>query len=325
MARRRWAAIFAMLVVGAFCAGEADARGGGGSSFGSRGAKTFSPPPVTQTAPRSAAPIERSMTQPQQPRNAAATQGAGQKAGGLFNRPGFLGGLFAGFLGAGLLGLLFGNGLFGGLGAGFAAMIGLILQVALVVLVARLAWAWWQRRNAPDYATASGPSLRDMAGQDNKGDGEAGYSLPGGATSAPMAASMPGALDIREDDYNAFERLLGEIQSAYGQEDLGRLRALLTPEMLSYFAEQLAENASRGVVNQVSAVKLEQGDLAESWREGATDFATVAMRFSLIDKTVDRASGRLVEGAEERQEVTELWTFLRASGGRWILSAIQQV
>jgi hypothetical protein len=48
-------------------------------------------------------------------------------AGGFFNRPGFLGGLFAGFLGAGLLGMLFGNGLMGGLG-GAASMLGLPLQ-----------------------------------------------------------------------------------------------------------------------------------------------------------------------------------------------------
>ena len=33
--------------------------------------------------------------------------------------------------------------------------------------------------------------------------------------------------------------------------------------------------------------------------------------------------GRTVEGGE-RSEVTELWTFMRAHGGNWLLSAIQQ-
>lgn len=136
--------------------------------------------------------------------------------------------------------------------------------------------------------------------------------------------AMSSEVEIREDDYNAFERLLSEVQSAYSAEDLGKLRSLVTPEMLSYFSEQLAENTSRGVVNQVSGVKLEQGDLAESWREGATEYATVAMRFSLVDKTVDRATGRLVEGSDDKQEAVELWTFMRSSGGKWILSAIQQ-
>ena len=93
--------------------------------------------------------------------------------------------------------------------------------------------------------------------------------------------------------------------------------------MLSYFSEDLAANASKGVVNRISDVKLLQGDLAEAWREGSTDYATVAMKFALKDSMVERASGRTVEGGE-RSEVTELWTFMRARGGGWLLSAIQQ-
>ena len=70
-------------------------------------------------------------------------------------------------------------------------------------------------------------------------------------------------------------------------------------------------------------MKLLQGDLAEAWREGSTDYATVADRIALKDSMVERASGRIVEGGE-RSEVTELWTFMRASGGGWLLSAIQR-
>jgi predicted lipid-binding transport protein (Tim44 family) len=93
--------------------------------------------------------------------------------------------------------------------------------------------------------------------------------------------------------------------------------------MLSYFSEQLADNASRGLINRVTDVKLLQGDLAEAWREGRTDYATVAMKYALKDSMVERASRRTVEGGE-RTEVTELWTFMRASGSNWLLSAIQQ-
>ena len=78
------------------------------------------------------------------------------------------------------------------------------------------------------------------------------------------------------------------------------------------------------MVNQLSAVKLLRGDLAEAWREGNDEYATVAMRYSLIDRTLDRASGRLAEGSDRPQETTELWTFMRVSGGKWLLSAIQQ-
>ena len=64
----------------------------------------------------------------------------------MFNRPGLLGGLAAGFLGAGLFGMLAGHGFMGGLG-GIASFFGLLLQVGIVALVAMLIWRWWQRSN----------------------------------------------------------------------------------------------------------------------------------------------------------------------------------
>ncbi len=68
--------------------------------------------------------------------------------------------------------------------------------------------------------------------------------------------------------------------------------------------------------------------MAEAWQEGASDYATVAMRFSLLDATVERTSGRVVAGsATVPQTVTELWTFVRSANtgpDNWILSAIQQ-
>jgi predicted lipid-binding transport protein (Tim44 family) len=306
MFRNRW-----LITLGAIAAAfilvsaDAQARVGGGFSGGSRGARTFSAPPATPTAP-SAAPIERSITQPG---NAAPIGQTGMRPG-LFGG-GLFGGLAAGFLGAGLFGLLFGHGFFGGM-AGFASIIGLLLQVVLVVIVARLVFAWWQRRNmpAPAYAAAhpaTGHSFSGLGG------------MLGGANVPP--AGEP--LTIDKSDYDAFERLLGEIQATYSAEDLAALRAQVTPEMLSYFSEQLVENASRGLINRVTDVKLLRGDLAEAWREGSTDYATVAMHFALNDSMVERATGQTVEGGE-RSEVTELWTFMRARGGNWLLSAIQQ-
>ncbi len=48
------------------------------------------------------------------------------------------------------------------------------------------------------------------------------------------------------------------------------------------------------------------------------------MCFALADKTIDRASGRIVESSETPTEVTEVWTFTRRQNGPWELSAIQQ-
>jgi len=288
---------------------SADARVGGGFGSGSRGTRTFAPPPSTSTAPGGAQPLNRTFTQPGSP-GIGAPASAG---GGFFNRPGrgLLGGLAAGFLGAGLLGMLFGGGMFGGLG-GLSSIFGLLLQIGVIFIVVRLAMSWWQRRHETAAAYA-GPAAGPAASSSFR-TAATGFGL--GSGSAP--------LEILPADYEAFERLLGDIQAAWSNEDVAKLHTLATPEMVSYFTKDLEANRARNVVNKVSGTKLLQGDLAEAWREGDTDFASVAMRFSLIDKTVDRASGRLVEGSEQPSEVTEVWTFLRPRGSNWELSAIQQ-
>ena len=290
----------------------ADARVGGGSSSGSRGSRTFSAPPSTTTAPGTAQPMNRTMTQP-----GAATSAPAAAGGGFFNRPGMgmLGGLAAGFLGAGLLGMLFGGGMFSGLG-GLSSIIGLILQVGLV----RLAMSWWQRRHTPASAYAS-------AGQ---GTGQGPASAPpqqanfrsGMGFGLGSGSSAP--LEIQPADYEAFERLLGDVQAAWSNEDVEKLHTLATPEMVSYFSKDLEENKARNDINKISNVKLLQGDLAEAWREGETDYASVAMRFSLVDKTLERTTNRVVAGSDQPTEATEVWTFARRRGSNWELSAIQQ-
>src|SRR5215471_3193448 len=310
MFRKLYRALTAVAIVAAttgFLVAGADARVGGGFSSGSRGSRTFSAPPSTSTMP-SASPMQRSTTQPD-----VANPRPGFAPGGLFGfgRSGFWGGLAAGFLGAGLFGLLFGHGFMGGVG-GLVSFLGLIFQLGLIALIAMFLWRWFQRRNEPAYA---GSLYRDSSSPGLFG----GLGLGGGQGGAAQRSDDVG---ITNTDYDAFERLLGEIQAAYSSEDLNALRTWATPEMVSYFSEDLAQNASRGVVNRISDVKLLQGDLAEAWREGSIDYATVAMRFALNDVMVERASGRVVEGGP--QEVVESWTFRRAHGGPWLLSAIQQ-
>ena len=137
-----------------------------------------------------------------------------------------------------------------------------------------------------------------------------------------IGSSAP--LEILPADYEAFERLLTEIQAAWSNEDTAQLHKLATPEMVAYFARDLETNRAQNQINKVSGTQLLQGDLAEAWREGDTDYASVAMRFSMVDRMLDRASSRLVGGSETRTEATEVWTFMRPRGGNWVLSAIQQ-
>lgn len=312
------AALAAML---AFTVVNADARSKG--SMGSRGSHTYSAPPSTATTPNAARPMDRTMAQPSQARpNTPATTGQAARPGGLFGG-GLLGGLAAGFIGAGLFGMLFGHGFMGGMG-GFASMLGLLLQIGIIVVIGMLLYRWWQRRNGVEPATAGGPSLRQ--GLNGNGHDQQPSPMLGGlfgGSSSAQAAPPPGQpIELQPDDFNAFEKLLGEVQTAYGKEDLNALRARVTPEMLSYYSDELAHNASNGDVNQISDIKLLQGDLSEAWREGNDEYATVAMRYSLNDRIVARDDGRLIE--QLPSEATELWTFRRAHGGQWMLSAIQQ-
>jgi predicted lipid-binding transport protein (Tim44 family) len=309
----------------------AEAKAGSGGSFGSRGARTYSSPAPTQTAPGAAQPMQRSMTPQSQPGAQAprpATPAATAPAAGGFFGSTLGRGLMAGLLGAGIFGLLSGSGLFSGLGS-MSSIFGLLLQIGLIFLVVKLVMSFIARRREGQMATATphGGMQRDAFGGMFGGGSSTGAGAAASGYGAAQAAPVSD-LQIGPDDFSAFERKLSEIQSAYGEEDLNRLRRNVTPEIASYFAEDLAENARKGVINKVSGAKLLSGDLSESWREGNEEFATVAMRFSLMDTIVDRNTGAYVSGDRtEPSETTEIWTFERPAGkgpDAWKLSAIQQ-
>ncbi|MFN4018445.1 MAG: Tim44 domain-containing protein [Reyranella sp.] len=333
MTKFRWLAILAALIIAvpSLAPSPADARAGGG---GSRGSKSGMAPAPTQTAPTSK-PVERSATPQQQSPSANPATAAAGRQGSFMQRNPFLTGLMGGMLGAGLIGMLFGGGFGAGLGS-MAGMLGFLLQLALIGGIAYLAVRWWKSRNgAPQAAFAGAGAGGPMGGNPQSPNqpapnsmartGLMGGMLGGGAgAGAASATTATQPLEIVAADYDAFESLLINVQAAYSAGDLPKLRTLVTPEMLGYFSQDLAANASRGVENKVSDVKLEQGDLSEAWSEGAVDYASVAMRFSMIDVMRNIADGRVVEGNEQvRTEATEVWTFLRGRGGNWILSAIQ--
>ncbi len=299
----------------------AEARMGGGGSFGSRGGRSWSAPPSTRTMPGTASPFERSVTPRPSPGMAGPLSQPGGAFGGGFGR-GLLGGLAGGLLGAGLFGLLTGHGLLGGMG-GFMSIIGLLLQIALIVFLARMAFNWWTRRNTAMAGAGRHPS----SGFTSPFTARAPFGAAGFGSGASPQAAMATPIKIAPEDFSAFERLLGETQGAYSREDIGALRGMSTPEMASYFDDELEENRRKGVLNRVSDVKLLQGDLSEAWREGVDEYATVAMRFALKDEMVDRATGKPAPGWEGQTETAEAWTFRRPAGAgpqEWKLSAIQQ-
>jgi predicted lipid-binding transport protein (Tim44 family) len=239
----------------------------------------------------------------------------GMNSGG-FMSGGFGRGLLGGLVGAGLVGMLFGSGFGGGLG-GISSILGLVLQIGLLFLLFKFVMGFLRRRQ-PAYQGAA----YDSGAAQGPRPGFGGFGGFGGGTGRTVK------LEIGPADFNVFEQRLGLIQKAYGAEDMAALRALATPEMASYFAAEIEETAKKGQVNKISDVTFLQGDLAEAWREPESDYASVAVRFSLIDTMVDRATGKVVSGDPVTPEVsTEIWTFARRPGGAatdWKLSAIQQ-
>jgi predicted lipid-binding transport protein (Tim44 family) len=322
---RRNAAILllSLLIVLAPSLAEARAGGsyrfGGGSSFmsqGSRGFHTYSF--------NGAAPIQRSLA----PRSGSAY---GYRPGygyGYGYRHPFLTGLFGGFFGSWLGGMLFPHW---GMGWGFGGMIGSVFSWLIL-----LGLVWFLIR-----LFAGRGSMMSFGGGSMFGGmpyGPYGGSPMGGGMGFGPQAMFPGngasrltTIGVTGADYQEFETILKEVQTAWSRGDLAALRRQVTPEMLSYFAEQLAENQSQGVINHVDDVELIKGEVREAWDEGNLQYATALLHWRARDYTVSAESkpgqGELVVGGDPQHasEASEMWTFARSPGGHWLLSAIQQV
>ncbi|BCG74923.1 membrane protein [Mesorhizobium sp. 113-1-2] len=319
----RFAALFAglFLAFSMVAIDHAEARRGG--SFGSRGTRTFQSAPPTRTAPAPTAPVERSMT-PNTGVNSAARQPQVQRPGFM---SGFGGTMMRGLLIGGLIGLLVGQG-FGGL----AGMFGFLLQALLIggaiMLAIRFFRSQSARGPAPALAGAGNAEASRFENRATEQQQTAGsFTIPGfgGGSGGSSPAAGSEEITLAQTDLDAFQQLLTDVQEAFGREDHAALRRATTPEMVSYLSEELADNAQKGLRNEVSDITLLQADIAESWREDDRDYATAALRYESRDVMRERANGNVVEGDEDHPtETTELWTFTRQNGSSWKLSAIQQ-
>jgi predicted lipid-binding transport protein (Tim44 family) len=309
----RLAAVLATLLLAFSMLGVGTAEARFGGSFGSRGTRTFQSVPSTRTVPSYTAPVQRTMTNGQTSNpGVGATQRPGMFGGGLFG--GGLGGwLLGGLLFSGLFGMMAGTG-FGG----FGGAISLLIQLVVVGFVVR--WLF-NRFGRTQTAGGYGGSNYSYASPP-QGGSQAGGSY-GGASATSRRAGGHDEIGVTDADLRLFEQRLGQLQDAYSREDYDALRRISTPEVMSYLTEELAQSAAKGLRNEVFDVRLIQGDVAEGWREGDHDYATVAMRYESRDVMRDRATGALVSGEDSLVERSEVWTFTRVRGGDWLLSAIQ--
>jgi predicted lipid-binding transport protein (Tim44 family) len=284
--------------------------GGRSSSMGSRGSRTYEY--------NGAQPLSRSVTPaPETSRPPGFAPGMPAPAyggGSFFQRHPFLTGLAGGFIGS----WLFGHSGWAAEGTGGSAgsMLGMLLQLLIIGLL-----IWFAVRLFRGWAFASGA----------RGGGLGWPPRSAGAAAAPLRRDRGRDINVSDEDLNAFQAIHAAIQEAWSDGDLGRMRRLMTPEMLSYFSEELTRNTSQGVRNIVANIELVKGDLTESWEEGDLQYATAYLRWRATDYVV--RSGRspsdpdwLVSGDPRRAtEAEEMWTFVRRPGGDWLLSAIQQI
>jgi predicted lipid-binding transport protein (Tim44 family) len=298
----------------------AEARAGGSarpggsmgySSQGSRGSRTYDP--------NGGQTMQRSVT----PNNPSAAPYATRPGFGFAQNHPFLTGLAGAFLGSWIGSLLFPHW---GMGFGFGGMIGSLFTWLIIIGGIAMLFRMFRRRGEP----LTSPSFGGMGGgMGYQALANGGYRAAGGygGSAAPRAAPLA----VNDTDYAAFEAILKAVQGAWSKGDLATLRHYTTPEMLSYFAEELAGNTSQGVENHVDNVELVKGDVRESWDEGNLQYATADLRWRANDYTTRADAkpgdpGYIVEGDPQRpSEAQELWTFARSPGGHWLLSAIQQV
>lgn len=317
------AAAALLLALSGMAVAPADARRGG--SFGSRGSRTYYAPRPTYGSTRAVPPIERSMT----PRSAAQTSpgytpGFSQTqsyrpTGSRFG--GFGGGLIGGLIAGGLIGHFFGHGMGGGWGNGGGGMLAALIQIAVLGGIVWLVIGLFRRRSGAS-AGQSFHAANSFASTPASGPANG----PWGGPAMPSQGyddSVDIALDPR--DQQDFERLLIDVQDAFGREDYARLRTLTTPEIMSYLSEELSQNATQGLRNEVTGTRLLDAEVSEAWRETSGDYATIVLRYESIDIMRNRATGAIVGGsASMPSETTELWTFVRGPDGVWKLSAIQE-
>jgi predicted lipid-binding transport protein (Tim44 family) len=282
--------------------------GGGSSGMGSRGLRTYEN--------NNAQPLNRSVTPPPStPRQPGFTPAAPSPAfggGSFFQRHPFLTGLAGGFIGS----WLFGHSGYaaGEDGTASGSMLGMLLQLLIIGLLIYFAFRLFRGRSLSPGGRGNGPGWPPRSA---------------GAAVAPRERGRD--INLADADLNAFQVIHAAVQEAWSAGDLALLRRVMTPEMLSYFSEELTRNSSQGVRNIVSDVQLVKGELSESWEERDLQYATAYLRWRAIDYVVrlGRSAGDpdyIVSGDPRTPvEAEEMWTFVRRRGGDWLLSAIQQI
>lgn len=325
-----WVAVLAgvLAIVALSLPEDSWARAGSGGSLGSRGSRTSSSPSRTYSSPSSSTSAQPFAQPRPAPAPAPAPMAQPAPAGGFWRS--MAGGVMGGLLGGMLFRSLGFAGGPGGMGGGGFGMMDLLLLAGIAYLI-----FWFIRRSRArqEEAVAGGYYERSAVDSYGAGGGSAAtLEAPAGAREADLAKGLGHLRQLDPGfDEAAFREsctdLFFRIQAAWMRQDMEALRPILTEEMLAAFREQLRALQAKRVLNKLENITIRSIELTESWQEQGKDYITVRFLANLLDYTVERESGRIVEGSDSVPvKFEEYWTWVRPVGPNpWQLSAINQV
>jgi predicted lipid-binding transport protein (Tim44 family) len=230
------------------------------------------------------------------------------------------------------LGGLLGSMLFGGMGHGFGGGGGIgMMDILLIGGGLALLFMFLRRRKAQEPQQQ--PAYAGMGG----------YGAPAEPAPASTATMTGTPVDISDVDrgiahiaqmdgnFNANALVstardtFFDVQAALTARDMGRVRDKITPEMYSNLQLQCEDLRAAGRTNRVERADLRRSEITEAWQESGSDYVTIYFAGSLLDYTVEDATGAVVQGSStQRENLEEFWTFTRSVGpNAWRLSAIQ--
>ena len=293
---------------------DAFARVSGGSSSGSRGSRS-STPPGSYSTPRSTQP-----SSPSQP----LSQPSPQPQSSLWR--GVMGGMMGGILG----GMLFRSLGFGGdLGAEGGGGIGLFEILMIGALLFGVYWYIKRRRQAAlanaYYQSSMGtaePSYQPSYGQSYEQPHEEERDLGKGLG---YIRQMDSSFDEKKFQDLCMDNFF-KIQGAWTNRDMSGAKYLLTEEMLRIIQDDAEKLRSERKMNKLENIAVRSMDIVEAWQESGRDYITVKLYANLLDYTIDETTGQVVSGSKtEPVKFEEYWTFTRPVGNNpWQLSAINQ-
>lgn len=292
---------------------DADARVGGGRSFGSRGSRSFSAPKSPSAAPSS--PSHQATPTPSSPTMSP-------KSGGFMRS--LAGGLIGGMIGGMLFRSLGFGGDWGAGGIGF-------FDIILIGLILYGIWWYIGKRRREATAPAGAAYFRDATavGQQTSLD------KPLFGQQAQGSDIDTGLGHIRQMDPHFDEERFKDqcmdnffmIQGAWANRDLSAVRNLLTDEMSRIIQNDADELIKNRRINRLENIAVRVVEPIEAWQEAGNDFITVRFYANLLDYTIDETTGKVVSGSKtDPVKFEEFWTFTRPVGNNpWQLSSINQL